>query len=72
MNMHVDLCNVNGTKVKVPNVSTCTSSDVCNVDNSLEPPCELKVCTEKEGSEPMTELTRTWDCVKETGYQLMG
>ena len=70
--MHVNSCNVKGPKVKVPIVSACTSSDVCNVDNSLEPACELKVCTEEEGSEPMTELIRTWDCVKETSYELMG
>ena len=26
-------CNVNGSKVKVTSVSTCTSSDVCTIDS---------------------------------------
>ena len=32
--------------------------------------CELKLCTEEEGSEPMTKLTRSLDYVKQTGYQI--
>ena len=50
----VDSCNVNGSKVKVTSVSTCASSDVCNVDSHWS---KLKLCTEEEGSELMTELT---------------
>ena len=66
---NTDSGSVNGSEVKVKDVSMSTSSDVCGVDSPLELTCELKMCAEEESSELMPELTRTWD-YEETGYQI--
>ena len=58
-----------GQKVKVKGVSTYIFSDVDSVDSPPEPACELKMCTDEESNELITELTRTWD-YEEAGHQV--